>query len=554
MKKMNIQWKIMIPVYLLVSLFIIGIGVQLRFLKNTERGVEEIHNKSFTTIMKSDDLKLSIVQVQQWLTDISATRAASGFDDGFNEAEKHAQNVRNLLKELKALSPENTAILDEIAKNFEPYYETGLKMAHAYIEAGPQGGNQIMGEFDTVSETLNENVNEYIQLTNASAEAAAVKTERYINIMLALVVFLDIMGVLACAATKVAINKAVIKPIKQIKDMATELANGNLSITNDYDGEDEIGDLSSEMNHTAATLNNYIADIGLYTKELENGNLTADVNEDFKGDFIALKENLINVGSALNEMMHHISVTSQEVAGAAEQAANGSSLLADTSEEQTHSVERLQEAITTTSEQILAAATNAQAASEKVNQVGDVAQTSNEQMQAMVLAMEKISESSSQIGKIIKTIEDIAFQTNILALNAAVEAARAGEAGKGFAVVADEVRSLASKSAEAAKNTTALIENSIQAVENGSSIAAETAESLRVVVSGVEEVVTTINEISEASQKQTAGMAELRAEINEISSVTHTISATAEENGSASQSLSAQSDRLKALVGRFRLK
>lgn len=171
----------------------------------------------------------------------------------------------------------------------------------------------------------------------------------------------------------------------------------------------------------------------------------------------------------------------------------------------------------------------------------------------MIRAMSEISESSGEIGKIIKTIEDIAFQTNILALNAAVEAARAGEAGKGFAVVADEVRNLASKSAEASKNTSNLIENSIRSVENGNRIADATAQSLLKAVQGTEEIIKVIGKISNASGEQAESINQVTLGVDQISSVVQTNSATAEESAAASEELSGQAQIMKDLVGKFRL-
>ena len=186
-------------------------------------------------------------------------------------------------------------------------------------------------------------------------------------------------------------------------------------------------------------------------------------------------------------------------------------------------------------------------------QVGQKAGESNDRMQDMLQAMADINSSSGEIGKIIKTIEDIAFQTNILALNAAVEAARAGAAGKGFAVVADEVRNLASKSAEASKNTAALIENSLQAVENGKHIADETAQSLEVVISDIQEARSMMDEVAKAATEQAESISQITVGIDQISSVVQTNSATAEESAAASEELSGQAQILSELVRKFRL-
>ena len=198
-------------------------------------------------------------------------------------------------------------------------------------------------------------------------------------------------------------------------------------------------------------------------------------------------------------------------------------------------------------------AANADNASKKSGLAGERISKSNESMQEMIKAMENITDKSNQINNIIKTIDDIAFQTNILALNAAVEAARAGAAGKGFAVVADEVRNLATKSAEAVKNTTKLIQETIDAVNAGSEIAGSTAADLNSAVGVTAEAVSLIEDISKAADKQSEMLNQVTVGINQISTVVQTNAATAEESAASSEELSGQSSELHNLTSRFQL-
>lgn len=174
-------------------------------------------------------------------------------------------------------------------------------------------------------------------------------------------------------------------------------------------------------------------------------------------------------------------------------------------------------------------------------------------IQEMAQAMDEIRTCSDQIQKVVKSVEDIAFQTNILALNAAVEAARAGEAGKGFAVVADEVRSLANKSGDAAKETTQLIENSRKAVEYGAKIAADTSEHMGGVVGSVNETAVLIQMIADKSEDQVEAITAINQEIKNVAMIVEHNSGISQECAAKSQELSAQSRELEGVVSRFRL-
>lgn len=221
--------------------------------------------------------------------------------------------------------------------------------------------------------------------------------------------------------------------------------------------------------------------------------------------------------------------------------------------EQASSVEELATRIGEISGQAKKTAESAVEVRSRTHQAGEEVSACNHKMQELVDAMNRIDQSSQEIGKIIKTIEDIAFQTNILALNAAVEAARAGEAGKGFSVVAEEVRLLAGKSAEASKSTYELIGNSMEVVQEGTKIAAEAADTLLEVMDSINSVVGAIDGIAAVSREQSEEVMQVSEGINQISVVVQSNSDTAQEGASASEELSAEAASLTYMVSQFKL-
>ena len=407
--------------------------------------------------------------------------------------------------------------------------------------------------FDQASATLLKVVNFN---TEGGTQASLDGDELYSGarfIMTAVIILLVAAGVLC----SVYVVRSITSPVKEIDQVAKNIAAGNLDEEIRYSSRDELGTLAVNFNSTVSRLRdyvNYIDEISKVLDQVAEGNLVFQLTYDYAGEFAKVKTALTNISDSLNNTMAQISQSSDQVASGSEQVSDGAQALSQGATEQASSIEELAATVNEISSQVKQNADNAQNASNRVNEVGNEAAESNRRMQDMLSAMGEISERSSEIGKIIKTIEDIAFQTNILALNAAVEAARAGEAGKGFAVVADEVRNLASKSAEASKNTAALIESSLKAVENGTKIADETAMSLNEVVTGVQDVTGTINEISSASEAQARSISQVTQGIDQISSVIQTNSATAEESAAASEELSGQAQILKNLVSQFRLK
>ena len=346
-----------------------------------------------------------------------------------------------------------------------------------------------------------------------------------------------------------------LKPLQKVAEAGEKLSAGDFSVDLSYKSQDEIGKLMHSMGDVVSRIRSIIGDLSEKLNQLAQGNFNVEMNnaEYYSGAYRPLFDSIHNISADLSGTMAEIQQSAIRVNSGAEQVSSGAQGLSQGATEQASSIEELSATVNDISEHIKKTAENTRLANAEAQNAGKEVSNSDKQMQQMKAAMENINEKSGEISKIIKTIDDIAFQTNILALNAAIEAARAGVAGKGFAVVAGEVGNLAQKSANAAKNTTLLIEETLQAVEQGTVLADSTAESLHRVVTGAGKVTELVKRIAEAAVEQSKAVEQVSVGINQISSVIQSNTATAEESAAASEELSGQSNILSDLVGRFRL-
>lgn len=352
------------------------------------------------------------------------------------------------------------------------------------------------------------------------------------------------------------VRRVIGRPVKELSQAATRIAEGELEQTIRYHSRDELGVLADDFNRVTLRLRDYvtyITEISEKLHEIATGNLAFTLENEYAGEFKRIKSALDEISHSLNNAMGQLRAASRDVAAGAEQVSAGATTLSQGSTEQAAEVETLAEHINAVSDSVHKIAMGAQKASAISESVKTGILSSNDKMQNMTLVIQRISDKSTEIHKIVKTIEDIAFQTNILALNAAVEAARAGSAGKGFAVVADEVRALAGKSSAAAQETTILLQQTVDAMDEGVHAAQDTADSMLKVVSQADEMNNLIDGIANYTRQQEADTAEITRGIDQISTVVQTNVATAEQSASASEELSGQAIMLRELVARFRL-
>jgi len=374
------------------------------------------------------------------------------------------------------------------------------------------------------------------------------------QLLFALILSEVIIFILVQIINFVRISNAL-KPLKKISEAGKEVAGGNFDVEIHYPQQDEIGELSRSISEVIGRSKKIVFDLRDRLDAMAGGNFTENLeSEEYVGDYAPLLESLKHIQEDMNRTLQEVHASSVQVLSSAEQVNTGAQSLSQGATEQASSIEELSANMQDISHSIQASTKTAGEAYKLQGEAGVAVLQSNEKMEEMRKAMDDITAKSNEISKIIKTIDDIAFQTNILSLNAAIEAARAGAAGKGFAVVADEVGNLAQKSAKAAQNTGLLIEETIEAVEKGAKITEETAESLNSVSKSTEEVNTLIEKISSASSKDLEGITSLNQGLQQISSVVQANSATAEQSAAASEELTGQANKMNELVERFQLK
>lgn len=349
---------------------------------------------------------------------------------------------------------------------------------------------------------------------------------------------------------------ALSKPIAELNETASRLAEGDLDVELNVTAKNEIGELAESIRATVARLKEYIA----YLKEasgaldrIADGKLEIHLEQEYVGEFRQLKEALLHISSSMNDVMKNISASSQTVTSSAGDLANAAQQLAEGSGTQAAAVEELVATATSVAEQVEESKKDALQSAEETQKVTAMMEQSQDKMQEMMEAVQKIHETSKQVVGIIATIEEIADQTNLLSLNASIEAARAGEAGKGFAVVADEIGKLAQESSKAANMTRELIGVSMEEINKGNQIADHVMDSLKTAVEAVDNVNGMIQKTAGNAADQAQSMEQIRVGIEEISQGVQDNSAIAEESSATSEELASQATLLNELVQHFEL-
>ncbi len=560
MKNLKIKTKLfLLAMFMLIGMVALGL-VSLSYMNRINKGTTDISEEWMPSVIASEELntltsdfrreeyKHIVAQDQQTMQ--SAETKMEDRNNRINET--FDLYISSLITD-----EADRQLIEEARNEWNEYLQNHDTLIALSRENKTDEAMEIVLGTISLYDSVSDILLDVVEYNKEGADEANLDGNRlYAEAGKVVVIALLVIGVLSVLMA-LYIIKSINRPVKELDSVARKIAEGDLDQNITYSSRDELGTLSVNFNKTVGRLRNYVSyinEISGVLRQIAGGNLVFDLTLNYEGEFAKVKQALEEISLSLNDTLGQINQAADQVSSGSDQVSSGAQALSQGATEQASSIQELAATINEISTQVKETAANANEVRRQTDVTGEQVTTSNAQMQEMISAMTEISDKSGQISKIIKTIEDIAFQTNILALNAAVEAARAGEAGKGFAVVADEVRNLASKSAEASKSTAALIEDTVEAVEKGTEIANSTAESLFAVVESTKGVVASVDKIASTADQQADSVAQVTLGIDQISSVVQTNSATAEESAAASEELSSQAQVMKGLVGRFKLR
>ncbi|MDQ7074721.1 MAG: HAMP domain-containing methyl-accepting chemotaxis protein [Gammaproteobacteria bacterium] len=534
MKKLNLAQQF----WLLGGLFSIVLCSAMGFLFITTSSISQLSWRTahldIPALNHAHLIKLNVIQVQQWLTDISATRARDGLNDGFKIAAQSAEAFHKQAQQLQQLYPHHSDELEQMEQSFDAYYQTGRNMAHAYINGGPEAGNLIMSEFDRVAETLSEQVDLLLKEVTTRTQQTAEEQEselRHLHVAVAASFVLLATSMILIIVVILRAFGAFPIILKRLKMLAQgHLTSDKLNIQRD----DEVGQLARSVEETSHSLKTVIKQISCASDHVVNA------ADELSSSTLHTRNHMQLQQNDIEHMAHSIQMMSGVVLEISQNASSAEKSAQHAKEEASNG----KQVVNMTIEAINALADDVEASSQVIN---------------------KLDKESNNIGGILDVIRGIADQTNLLALNAAIEAARAGEHGRGFAVVADEVRVLAQRTQESTQEIQQMIEqlqfnarNAVQAMEQGRNRAEESVkkarsagERLHRITTAVKTISSMISQIAAAATRQGKMAQEVSHSISNIRSSSHATAEDAKQTAQSSETLRSLALQMERVVSHF---
>lgn len=528
---------------MLVSLCLLALGLfsQSIVMSNQSNKIHhadiEIREHIEPTVYKNYELKIAVIQIQQWFSDISATRGLDGLNDGIDVATENYVLAKDLLNQLTQLNPENASTYRGILPTLENYFNVGKKMANAYIEFGPEGGNKVMAEFDAAAEAISSKVDGLMDKAKLASSQQSQQQTRSIETIELTVYTSGVIFLILLLFLVFSIKFWVLNPLDAMSIMAKNLAIGDGDLTQRLDDAraDEIGTTASYINQFIEKTQHTIRSV---SASIETVNQTA-----------------IQVQQSAHSTKEQMTVQVRET----EQAASAVSEMAVSSKEVAQYTTHAASSTVSVVESLKVSNANSNQMSATIVELVD-------KMKLAQSVIERLGEDSKSIGTMLDVITGISEKTNLLALNAAIEAARAGEQGRGFAVVADEVRSLAGDSQQSTKKIQSIVEHlhnnvseAIQVIQVGGNVANsslisvnEVKQSLAKISADIAEVSNLTTQISAATEEQSAVALEIEENIIKVSDVANSTAANLEDVDRKGELLQSTVKELSSHLKRFK--
>ena len=547
--------KVLIVAIIIISTITVATGVGLMYLKGQ---LESFVETEYASEISIQETATSILTLARDIRD-AYIRAENG-----ENISSYDQNVKKYVNEITTeleyvyninKDPEIARELENFGNNISKWINIGNEILTAINNKDMAKANKlILNDCPEVLDVIIEQVSLIGDKISTNVQDDIQGTTRYIRIVMIIIIVIIIIGLILITKVVQAIIESISNPVEEIKAAALEMAKGNYDLEIEYTSEDEIGVLADCMREMILFTKDNISNITEVLNKFAEGNFDVEIEDNYIGEFIEIKESLEKIVDSINNTFYDIKIVTEQVKDGSEQVASTAQIISEGAINQAGIIQELMAAIGQINEKVKVSTEQANSTNVLTIELGNQIELNNEKMNEMVTAMNKIEESSRNIKSIINTIYSISEQTNLLALNAAIEAARAGESGKGFAVVADEIRKLAEESSVAVKNTEILIEDSINNVNDGKNVADEASEALSSVVGKAKEAVELIGTIAELTEQGAMAISEVYNGIDQIAEVVESNTAISEESAAASEELSSQSESLQNMIDKFKLR
>ena len=547
--------KVLIVAVIIISTITVATGVGLMYLKGQ---LESFVETEYASEISIQETATSILTLARDIRD-AYIRAENGenISSYDQNVKKYVNEITNELEYVYNINkdPEIARELENFGNNISKWINIGNEILTAINNKDMAKANKlILNDCPEVLDVIIEQVSLIGDKISTNVQDDIQGTTRYIGIVMIIIIVIIIIGLILITKVVQAIIESISNPVEEIKSAALEMAKGNYDLEIEYTSEDEIGVLADCMREMILFTKDNISNITEVLNKFAEGNFDVEIEDNYIGEFIEIKESLEKIVDSINNTFYDIKIVTEQVKDGSEQVASTAQVISEGAINQAGIIQELMAAIGQINEKVKVSTEQANSTNVLTIELGNQIELNNEKMNEMVTAMNKIEESSRNIKSIINTIYSISEQTNLLALNAAIEAARAGESGKGFAVVADEIRKLAEESSVAVKNTEILIEDSINNVNNGKNIADEASEALNAVVGKAKEAVELIGTIAKLTEQGAMSISEVYEGIDQIAEVVESNTAISEESAAASEELSSQSESLQNMIDKFKLR